>query len=372
MNIACDARALIGPLTGVGRWTQELVAGLVRDWGHEIVLAASLPIDLPRELRHPAIRQLPPPRLPWPGTLWLHSGLPAALAVARVDVHIASLAIVPRRCPVPAVAMVHDLTPRTHPHRHTLANRFCFNAYFEESLERAAVVVVGSAATAGVLDAELPRIRSRIVRISYGVDSELSPAPPGEDGRAIRRRFAAGRPYLLHLGTLEPRKGVLRLLEAWESLHHDLAAPPDLVLAGSPGWGYHAIASRCAASPFAQQVHLPGYVDRADARELLRHAAAFVLASEVEGFGLPLAEAIACGTPSVASDIPALRESGGDAALFADPSDPAALADAIRHALEPAVAATLRERANRRAGELGWGPVVARWHELLDAVGHRP
>lgn len=371
MNIACDARALIGPLTGVGRWTVELAAGLAETWGHQVMLAASKPFELPAQLRHPSIRRLPPPPLPWPGTLWLHSALPGLLAAAGADVHVASLAIVPRRSPVPTVAMVHDLTPRTHPHRHTLANRFCFNAYLEESLERAAAVVVGSAATAAVLEAEYLKVRPRLVRISYGVDPELSPAPPDDDGADVRRRFAAGRPYLLHLGTLEPRKGVAHLITAWERLQAELPAPPDLVLAGAPGWGARAIAERCAASPLAGRIHRPGYVSRADARQLLRHAAAFVLASEVEGFGLPLVEAIACGAPCVASDIPSLREAAGDAAVFAAPADPDALAAAIRRVLTPAVAAGLRRRAAVRARQLGWAPVVASWHELLQEVGAR-
>jgi len=368
MNIGCDGRALVGSLTGVGRWTVEVAAGLAERWGHRVVLAASKPVALPDRLRHPAVETLPPPSVPWPGTLWLHTALPAALARAGIHVYLAPLAIVPRRCPVPSVAVVHDVTPRTHPHRHTLANRFCFNAYLEESLERAAVVVASSAGTAELLRQVVPRARRRVVRIPLGVDGSFRPPHPDDDGDRVRRRFAAGRRYLLHLGTLEPRKGLLDLVAAWERLAGRVPDPPDLVLAGGRGWGFRPIAARLEASPRGDRIHLPGYVSDDDAVALLQHAEAFVLASEAEGWGLPLGEAIACGTPCVASDIPPLREVAGDAALFAPSGDPAALVEAIAAALEPATARTLRERAADRAPALRWGPIVDRWHELLTDV----
>jgi len=368
MNIACDARSLVGRRTGVATWLTEVAAGLARRPGRDVSLAASKPFELPDALRSAGVHQLPPPRLPIPGTLWLHTLLPHELGRCGADVLIASLAVVPRRCPVPAVAMVHDITPRTHPHRHTVANRFCFNAYLEESLERAAVVVAGSAATEAALLEQLPFVRAKLTRISYGVDAFFSPAGDGDDGSATRQRFATGRRYLLHLGTLEPRKGLLDLVRAYERLRGELEDPPELVIAGAPGWGTASIMAAIEASPARPHIHLPGYVDRAQALGLLRHAEVFVLASEVEGFGLPLAEAISCATPSVASDIPALREAGGQAALFTPPGDPAALAAAIGRALDPVVAGELRRRAAAHAAGLRWEPVVDAWDALLERV----
>ena len=368
MNIACDARALVGRRTGVATWLTEVAAGLARRQGRTVSLAASRAFELPEALRDAGVRQLPPPRPPIPGTLWLHTLLPRELARSGADVFIASLAVVPRRCPVPAVAMVHDITPRTHPHRHTLANRFCFNAYLEESLERAAVVVAGSAATEAALLEHLPFVRSKLAHISYGVDATFSPPAGGDDGSATRERFASGLRYLLHLGTLEPRKGIGTLVRAYEQLRGRLSDPPELVIAGAPGWGVAPIMAAIESSPARRHIHLPGYVSREQARELLRHAEAFVLASEVEGFGLPLAEAISCSTPAVASDIPALREAAGDAALFTPPGDPAALAAAIGRALEPEVTAELRRRAAARAPSLRWEPVVEAWDAVLARV----
>jgi glycosyltransferase involved in cell wall biosynthesis len=368
MNIACDGRALVGALTGVGTWTAQVMGGLAKEGAGTVHLAASRRLNLPPPLDHPAIRTVPRPRITIPGTLWLHTVLPTHLAKIRADVWIASLAIVPRRCPIPAVAMVHDLTPRTHPFRHTLANRFAFNAYIEESLERAAAVVVGTHATESEVLAAFPWVGSRLHRIGYGVDDFFSPAPQGDDGSATRIRFAAGRPYILHLGTLEPRKRITDLVAAWERLHELVHEVPDLVIAGGKGWGTRPILARIADSKFSDRIHVPGYVEPTEARDLFRHAAVFALASEAEGFGFPLAEAISCGSACVATDIPSLREAGGPAPLFVRPAKPVELADALARALEPQTAGDLRTRSVVRASDLRWGPIITAWHALLNEV----
>ena len=368
MNIACDARSLVGRHTGVATWVTQIMGGLARDYGHSITLNASKPLALPDELRLEGVTT-PRPTTPWlPGTIWLHTRLPSWLAARRPDVFVGSLGVVPRRCPVPAVAVVHDLTPRTHPHHHTLTNRFCFNAYLEESLETAGAVVAVSKATERVLLRLFPIVASKLVAIDNGVSDFFSPPHPEDDGRNIRQRFSAGRPYVLHLGTIEPRKGVADLVEAWERLHSLRSAPPDLVVAGGLGWDTAPIIARIQRSPYRERIHLPGYVDREAARDLLRHAEVFALASEAEGFGLPLAEAISCEAPSVASDIPSLRETGGDAALFTPPQDPAALAQTLHLALQPDTADDLRRRAALRVPGLRWGPAITAWNTLLEEV----
>ncbi len=369
MNIACDARSLVGHHTGVATWVTQIMGGLVRDHGHVVTLAASKPVVLPNELRLEGVTALPTTRPRLPGTLWLHTQLPRWLTATRPDVFVGSLAVIPRRCPVPSVAVVHDLTPRTHPEHHTLANRFCFNAYVEESLEKADAIVVGSAATEQVVLDHFPFTRSNLVRIGYGVDESFSPPAPDDDGHRVRQKLAGGRPYVLHLGTIEPRKGVADLVAAWEALHSLHPGPPDLVIAGGLGWDTAPIVARIQASQYRDRIHLPGYVDPDSARDLLRHAEVFVIASEVEGFGLPLAEAISCGTPCIASDIPSLRENGGDAALYAPPGNQDALAHTLHRALQPEVAADLRRRSVLRAPQLRWEPAVESWHTLLEGLG---
>jgi glycosyltransferase involved in cell wall biosynthesis len=143
------------------------------------------------------------------------------------------------------------------------------------------------------------------------------------------------------------------------------------VLAGAPGWDTAPLLARIDSSPRREHIHRPGYVNRELARALLRHTACFVLASEAEGFGLPLAEAISCGAPSVASAIPSLHEAGGEACLFARVGDADAFAAQIARALRPQVAEELRQAARRQAPKLRWPPVVAAWRRLLESTANR-
>ncbi len=368
MNIACDARALVGPHTGVGTWTTQVMAGLAADASTRIFLGASKPIDLPEALHLPNVSVLPRQRLPLPGSLWLHLALPAALHRAQADVFIGSLAMVPRRSAVPAIAMVHDLTPLTHPERHTLKTRWTFNPFIKASLEKAQAVVVGSEATHTEVLEHFPLMTPKIHRIGYGVDEFFSPSQDPTEGDRTRSLFSGGQPYFLHLGTLEPRKGLLTLVDAWDRLHKIVHDPPDLVLAGGEGWEIEPLVDRINRSPNAARIHRPGYVTRAQARALMRHTQSFVLASEVEGFGLPLAEAIACGAPCIASDIPALRESGADAAMFIPAGDSEALAHAMAKTIEEETAHAMREASAARRSSLSWEPIIEQWRELIQSV----
>jgi glycosyltransferase involved in cell wall biosynthesis len=368
MNIGCDGRALVGPRTGVGTWTEKVMGGLARAGVGEVYLAATKSIDLADDEHSGGLHVLPPPRRLSLGPLWLNTTVPELVRRHRLDLWVGSLAILPLRCPVRCVAMVHDLTPKSRPEHHTLANRIVYRFMLGRSLRSAHTVVVGSAATEAEVLSAYPEVATKLERIGYGVDRRYSPANAGDDGRVTRDRFSAGRPYVLHLGTIEPRKGIPTLIAAWEELQRADPAAPDLVIAGRDGWKTGPIHDRIRSSPLADRIHLPGYVDRRDAIELLRHAAVFVLASEAEGFGLPLAEAISCGTPAVASDIPVLRETGGDAAIYCSSTDPAAFADGMRAALARETASALRRRASGRSAELRWEPVVAKWAGLLERV----
>jgi glycosyltransferase involved in cell wall biosynthesis len=278
------------------------------------------------------------------------------------------LAILPRRCPVPAIAMVHDLTPRTHPERHTPKTRMTFNPFIEGSLRAAQAVVVGSEATRSEVLRLFPWVENRLHQIGYGVDMFFSPAEDEIEGERTRTQFAGGRPYILHMGTLEPRKGLVTLVEAWDRLHELVPDAPNLVLAGGEGWDMGPLVERINSSPHQDRIYRPGYVTRDQARALMRHARVFVLASEVEGFGLPLAEAIACGAPCVASDVPALRESGADAAVFVPVGDAEALARAIAESLEPGTALTMRKASIARRSALSWDPIIDHWRELIHSV----
>jgi len=363
MRIAFDARPLLGQRTGVSVWLEGLVRGLAADPGLRLV--GCLPRRAPIGLTGLDDRvEMIAPAAPIPGTLWLHTAA-APLVAGRADVYLGTLAILPRRLTLPSVLVVHDLTPLTRPHHHTLANRYCFNAYFAESLEAATAIVCVSEATRRRLERHFPRAGAAARVVRNAVDAFFAPDASASDAAATRARLAGGRPYVLQLGTLEPRKGIATLLDAHAALLRTLPTAPDLVLAGSRGWGGRWLQRALARHPEPGRVHLPGYVSRDDARALMRHAEVVVLAAEEEGFGLPLAEALACGAVCVTSDEPALLELAGGAAEHFPRGDAAALAAALRRALAEDGRTERRAAALKRASGLRWDEPLAAWRELL-------
>jgi glycosyltransferase involved in cell wall biosynthesis len=194
------------------------------------------------------------------------------------------------------------------------------------------------------------------VRVVWnGVDSDFAPPEPEAALDETRRRYAGGNPYILYLGTLEPRKNVETLVAACELLWSRRAGFPDLVLAGGAGWKTSALFDRIEKSRHRERIHMPGYAARETSRDLYQAAEVFVYPSLAEGFGLPVLEAMASGLPVVASTAEALREVAGDAALFADPRDPAVFSRAIERVLDdPAARARLRAAGLLRAAEFSW------------------
>jgi glycosyltransferase involved in cell wall biosynthesis len=147
---------------------------------------------------------------------------------------------------------------------------------------------------------------------------------------AVKGKYGIGRPYFLYLGTLEPRKNLVRLLQAYAAFIRNKPSPPLLVLAGAKGWLYDGIFAEVQRLALAGQVLFTGYVDPGEAPVLLNGALACCFVSLYEGFGLPVLEAMACGTPVLASDAASLPEVAGGAALLVDPLS----TEAIRGGLE--------------------------------------
>ena len=177
------------------------------------------------------------------------------------------------------------------------------------------------------------------------------------------KRLGLEKPYLLCTGTLEPRKNLPRLIAAFASLPRSLRERFDLVLAGARGW--NEAETFAAVHAHAGLVRTLGYVEDADLRALYRRAEAFAFPSLGEGFGLPVLEAMTAGTPVLASDLPVLREVGGDAALYADPHSVEALSAGLADLLGDEAQRTRRSGWGTRAPQFSWRRTAA---ETLAAV----
>jgi glycosyltransferase involved in cell wall biosynthesis len=224
---------------------------------------------------------------------------------------------------------VHDLTFLVHPECFEPRLHRYLARVVPRSLRRAHHILADSHATQRDLTRLLGVPAERISVIYPGVDEQFCPLPASASA-PVRRRLGLPDTFLLFVGTLEPRKNLVRLLEA---LHRLPNAPP-LVLAGRRGWLYDEVFAAVERLHLHERVCWLDFVEDTDLPALYNLAEAFIYPSLYEGFGLPVAEALACGTPVVTSRLASLPEVAGDAAILVDPFDSAAIAAGIQQALD--------------------------------------
>jgi len=326
---------------GTGRYSREVAAALARTAGpaDEVVGVVAWHRDT-RAAQVPGVRRLR--RLPLPRRALVAAWERGVGPTADADVVLAPTPLWPGRRTPPSLVVVHDAVPWTHPETLTPRGVGWHRRAVEAAARSAALVVVPTSAVAEELARHVDL--REVAVVGEGVTTDLA-VPADADVRAA----ALGLPgrFLLTVATLEPRKGLDVLLAA-------LGRPgaPDLPLlcAGQPGWGGQDPLALAAAAGLAPgRVRLLGRVPDPDLAVLLARATALVVPSRAEGFGLPLLEAMAVGTPVVTSDAPALVEVGGGAARVSR-LDPSALAEALAEVtgderLRSRMAAAGRERA---------------------------
>ena len=280
--------------------------------------------------------------------------LPFRLRGDRAVLFHATNYAAPRTGRVPLVVTVHDLALVRFPELGTPALRRIVGLA-RPATAAARLVLADSESTARDLR-DLFGVSPGKIRVVYpGCDAHL-PAPTVEAARQrLGQRFGLAAPYLLHVGTLEPRKNLPRLLGAYARVRASGGDVPLLVLAGGRGWAAEAIERAVAALGLADAVRFTGAVEREDLAALYAAAELVVYPSLYEGFGLPVVEAMACGAPVVTSNVSSLPEVAGDAAVLVDPRDEAAIAAAITELLrDDRARAELRRRGLARARKFSW------------------
>lgn len=243
---------------------------------------------------------------------------------------------------IPVTATIHDLTCWKMPELHSEANVRADREFAEQVLSRAAGVIAVSECTRRDAIELLGIPPERIRTIYNGVADAYfeAPLPPPRL-----------KPYVLFLGTIEPRKNVDRLLDAWDLLPASIRREYELLLAGGAGWHCEATIERLRRS--GAGVRWLGYFPEAQLPQLIRGATLLVYPSLYEGFGLPVAQAMACGTPCVTSHAGSLPEIAGDAAVLVDPESVEEIRDAILRLIEsPDERQRLSEAGRARAGRL--------------------
>jgi glycosyltransferase involved in cell wall biosynthesis len=300
--------------------------------------------------------------------------LPAAARVLGADVVHSPAFLMPLyRGRSRHLLSVHDMTFFSHRRHHSPLHRSAaFRQAVAASIRRADLRIVPSRATRDDLVACMPAVaRQKIRVVPYGIGPEFRPHTAAEVAPVLRR-LGIPIPYVLHLGTIEPRKNLGRLVESYRRLVVDGAAE-HLVLAGRLGWDQGALLAELERPELRGRVHLTGHLPVHDVPPVHAGAALFVSPSLGEGFGFPPLEAMACGVPVVASRAAALAENLGDAAMLVDPTDTEAFAEAMRSALRDRDRrVALAERGLERARAFPWEATargtLACYHELASEV----
>ncbi len=363
MRVCIDVSAAVHRRAGLGRYAQELTRALLACEQHEPPPALSYSAFYhQRGQAHldPPLERLPCITTPLSVKPWRLATMLAYLAgvgmerfFPGVDLFHATEHLLPRFKRLPAVFTLHDLIFRFDPGSHKLLNRVYLSLMVPRFLRAARAVIAVSECTRR--DAiRLYNVPEEKIRVIYeGVDARFEPVRQPELLQAVRQKYALPQRFILHVGTIEPRKNLPRLFEAFSELATRDSPETCLVLAGKTGWLTEETFER--AGPLGERLVFTGYVADEDLPALYTLADLLVMPSLYEGFGLPVLEAMRCGTPVACSNTSSLPEVVGEAALSFDPRDVRSMAEAIWRGLSDAsLRAELSARGLAQAAKFDW------------------
>lgn len=370
MRVLVDYRPALRARTGVGEYVHELIRALRAPGGPAgpgtlTLFTASwkdrLATGVTGELQVPAVdRRVPVGALTWG---WNRLGFPPVEWLAgRFDlVHAATPVAIPSTH-ARAVITIHDLHFLRHPERMAAEMRRDFPRLVRAHAARAAAIIVSSSYTADDV--------ARTLGVPPGRIHLCPPGAPPWSEEVRGRRATVAPEHILFLGTLDRRKNVGVLLEAYDRLRHRRPDAPPLVIAGAMTPAGGDWQARARALHLEGWVRWAGYVDEAARRDLYARAHMLVLPSLDEGFGLPVLEAMACGVPVVVSTGGSLPEVAGTAALPLAPDDVDGFRDAMDALLHPDVAAVAARRGLARAASFSWDVCAHHaWRAYTSAMG---
>ncbi len=366
MRLAIDAsRVTVERVTGTERYAIRMIEEILRQ-NHTHAITLYFRNQPPRDLfptefiRRPDLltrRVIPFPRA------WTHARFAAALTAERHDLVWVPAHTLPFLFPGKAAVTVHDLGYRHFPAAHPFDQRLYLDLTTPWSAARAAVVLADSHATAADLTRFYGTRREKVHVVYPGVDALTI-----ENTAAVREKYKLPDHYWLFIGTLQPRKNIARIVQAYQRWRDD--HPLDraaLVLAGAEGWLFDP-----EWVEGVDGVILPGFVDDADKGALYAGAVGLVFPSLYEGFGFPVVEAMHCGTPVITSNTSSLIELAGDAAILVDPLDVDAIATSMGAISDDsALRAELIEKGYAQAKRFTWDSAASAALAAFETIGER-
>ncbi|NQV11755.1 glycosyltransferase family 4 protein [Candidatus Uhrbacteria bacterium] len=375
MNVAIDIRSLASPSpSGVGHYVLEVLLAMTREDHPEFLLWSTgtekptLPDAILQDPKMKLVHIYTPNKLI---NLGITLGLVTLEQILNQSVDVAWF---PNTGFLPAteartVLTVHDLAFHFMPDTYTPIDHLRYRITRSRgAIFTADHIIAISQSTANDVVSSFRRSRKNISVIHHGISSSFKPEYEIADDQ-VRTSHAITKPYILSLATLEPRKNLASLVEAFTKLRergHDI----QLVLAGGPGWLRQDLDSAIAASPYINDIKIIGYIKDSERPGLIRGAQCMALPSRYEGFGMQIVEAMACGTPVVTSRNSSLSEIAGDAAVYVRAMNVNELTNAIETVLQDhSLKLRLRARGLSRAQDFRWSNTAKKTLAALGKIG---
>ncbi len=369
--IGFDATALEMPQrSGVGNYAAQLLAALIaRNDGRRYALLASRPLN----------GHTPPGgagqigRSPAKRSVWMQLIAPRIIDQLQPDLCHFTNSIAPLRSSSPIVITVHDMSLFLHANMHPLKRLLVARPIIPLAARRAsAIITVSQHAKEDIVNVlGIDRAKVHVVYEAAAPQYRVIDDGSGRKCRAeldrVRRKYQLDRPFVLYVGTIEPRKNLTRLVQAFARIH-----PPStqLVLVGQLGWKYRSLLKQIEDLDLGDAIRLIGYVPDEDLPALYNLARVFAFPSIYEGFGLPIVEAMACGTPVLTSNCSSMIELGTGAALLVDPFDVEAMAASLARVLNDVdLRAELHCQGLQRAAQFSWARAAEETVKVYEAVG---
>jgi alpha-1,3-rhamnosyl/mannosyltransferase len=371
LKIAIDARAVHMP--GIGRYIRELVCHLSKvDTENRYVIYFSSKSQLEKiPLENPNFQSavLPTPIF----TVSEQGYLPLRLRRDRVDIFHATTSLdIPWITPCRLVVTFHDLLLKVLPeYLPSRVSSVYFNLINWRAVKSADAIITVSSFTASELTTLYPECRTKTTAIPSGVNMGFQPVQAKERLQAVKSKYGLKKRYFLYLGTYKKHKNLTTLVEAYGKLPGSIRSEFDLVLVGKPDPRYPEVPLLIQKLGLEDSTRQIPYVDEEDLPALYSGAGAFVYPSLYEGFGLPILEAMACGTPVIASRIPAFLEVAGDSAELVEPRNSAAMTESLQRVVSDRPwADDLREKGLQNARKFSWNQTARRVLDIYRTVSH--
>ena len=352
MKVAIIADPLDNQSAGVHSYTRHLVQSMIRNRGsHEILLI--------REKEDPQLegcRQIAVPNTRHPvgyASLRLFFIIPRLLKREEVDVVIEPAHFGPFNLPdtIKRVTMIHDLTPIIFPEFHRWHSSFLQRVFLKRILRKTDLILSNSNNTSRDLKRIFPTTENKIMTLHLGKDPYYKPV----ESRKALQRLGIETPYFHYVGTIEPRKDLNTLLEAYRLFR---SAHPEnrvqLVIAGKKGWKSNDFYTALESHPYRKDILITGYLPKETLPVLHTHSTAMIYPSLYEGFGLPVLEALSCGATVITCRNSSLTEVGGDKALYFETGDPRDLMKTMNVAMDMEITDKIREERIQWSDKFSW------------------